>query len=103
MVVMPRIIVLMVAVLSLVGASYGFVFAVPKAEERQALEQQLAEYENQIAQLESTVEGYQKQGKTLQKEVDRLNVEISKTNLQIRAVTLSLQRLDGDIDDNTNK
>lgn len=69
------------------------------AEERLALERQLAELESQIAQNENTIQLLKTQGKTLQSEISRLNAKIGKLNLQIKAVNLELAKLDKEIDE----
>lgn len=78
-------------------------FAQTSQEERQKLEQQLADLENQIAQYESILGEYKKQGKTLQSEIDKLNAQINKTNLQIKAINLTLDKLDKEITENKSQ
>ncbi len=69
-------------------------------EERQKLEKQLEQLDAQINEYQSTVDKYKTQGKSLQGEINRLNAKINKLNLQIKAVTLSLKKLDQEIDSN---
>jgi len=73
------------------------------ADERQALEAQLADLENQINQYESQVTSYRKQGTTLKGEIDLLNGKISKLQLQIKAINLTLKDLDTKITETKSK
>ncbi len=73
------------------------VFAAPSAEERQQLEQQLADLEAQIAADEVNVSRLKLEGKTLQSEIDRLNSKIAQANLKIKALNLQLATLDREI------
>ena len=66
-------------------------------QQRQLLEQELAELERQIAQDEAQLNAYRREGKTLTSEISSLDTKISKLNLQIRAVNLSLNQLDQEI------
>lgn len=85
------------SVLAPAGTSQLLLAAQNSEEERQALEKQLQDLESQIADYQTTVDKYKSQGKDLQGEIDRLNAKIGKLNLQVKAVTITLQKLDGEI------
>lgn len=94
-----RIAVILAAVVGafLVFGIFGLVSAAPSAEERQALERQLADLEAQIAADEANVSRLKLEGKTLQSEIDRLNSKIAQANLKIKALNLQLATLDREI------
>lgn len=73
------------------------------AEERRQLEQDLAKVEKEIVETEGIIIDYQQQAKTLKGEIGRYDSEIKSTNLKIRALDLSINKLDGDIDDNKTR
>ncbi|MDP3901620.1 MAG: lytic murein transglycosylase [bacterium] len=104
-----KILVLLSAASSMIFGSvlapinHSQLLAAQNDDERQALENQLADLESQIAQYENTIESYKKQGSTLQAEINRLNAEINKINLQIKAVNLSLSKLSDEIVENNGK
>ena len=68
-------------------------------EDRQALEDQLADLERQIEEHQKTIESYQKQGKTLTSEIKSLNAKVAKLNLQIKAINLNLAELNTNINE----
>src|SRR3989344_3370422 len=68
-------------------------------EDRQALEDQLADLERQIEEHQKTIESYQKQGKTMTSEIKSLNAKLAKQNLQIKAINLNLAELNTNINE----
>lgn len=66
--------------------------------ERAQLESQLKELEAEIANYEGTIASYKTQGKSLSSEIQALQTKVSKLNAQVRVVTLSLAKLDQDIE-----
>jgi len=66
-------------------------------EERQKLENQLAELEKQISDYENAITQYQKQGQSLKNEIKTLESKISKLNLQTKAVNINLENLNQEI------
>lgn len=67
------------------------------AEERKALEAELADLEKQIDDTQAKISEYKKQGTTLQSEIKRLNSLISKANLQIKAISLNLKQINNEL------
>ncbi len=73
------------------------------ADERKALESELANIEKQINEYEGKISDYQKQGSSLQGEIKKLNNNIALLNLQIKAIGITLSKLDGEIADNQSQ
>ncbi len=67
------------------------------AEERRALEAELANLEREIEAHQDTIQQYQSQGKSLKGEISTLNTKIDKLNLQIKSINLNLSKLNEDI------
>lgn len=67
------------------------------AEQREALERELAELERQILEQQRKIEEYRAQGKTLKREISSLNAQKQKLILQIKAIDVSLRQLTNDI------
>ncbi len=86
---------------SVFAPTNGDVFAAQNvsAEERKALENQLAELEKQMDEYENKISEYKKQGNTLQSEIKKMNDKIAKINLQIKAITLTLQKINRELDE----
>lgn len=74
--------------------------ATPSPADRAELESQLKQLETEIAEYENTIASYKSQGKTLGTEISGLQAKISKLNAQVRVVTLSLAKLDDEIEAN---
>lgn len=73
--------------------------AASAAEERRALENQLAELERQIEAHEAQIAKYRAEGKTLSNEISVLNAKIAKANAQIKALNLELAKLTQEINE----
>ena len=66
---------------------------------RAELEKELKQYETQIEEFQTLIRSKQEEGDSLKRDIDILTAEVSKSKIEIKARTLSIQKLQGDIDE----
>lgn len=69
------------------------------ASRRAALERELKAYEAQIDEYQKLIQSKQEEANSLKRDTDILTAEISKSKIEIKARTLSIQKLEGGIDE----